>query len=238
MKAVILAAGKGTRMRELTAELPKPMLAVRGKPVLEHIVGNLRDAGVRDFCIITGYRAETIENHFGDGKKFGVRIQYARQIVQDGTGKAPQLAKKFVGTDEFFLMYGDILVEPTNFSAMISAFRSAKTDGLLTVRHGEDVTKGGAVVFDDAFFLKDLIEKPAAGQVSSPWYNAGIYIFRPNLFDFTEKLQQSARGEYELTDALRQMAANGLKIRGFELRGYWLDVRDPEMLARAQELVG
>src|ERR1043166_695534 len=93
MKAVILAAGKGTRMKELTHELPKPMLAVHGKPILEHILSGLVRAGIRDVFIVTGFRAEVIEDYFADGSKWNARIVYGRQTVQDGTGKAPELAK-------------------------------------------------------------------------------------------------------------------------------------------------
>ena len=236
LKAVILAAGKGTRMKQLTAEMPKPMLTVAGKPVLEHIVRGLREAGVREFCIITGYHADVVEDYFGNGDKVDVRIEYARQVIQDGTGKAPELAKSFVGEADFFLMYGDILVEPTNYEHMISAFLKSGAAGLITVKKGEDVTKGAAVTFDDTFHMIDLIEKPASGVVSSPWYNAGVYIFRPIIFEYTATLNKSPRGEYELPDALRAMTAAGHRIKGLELSGYWIDVRDPEMLATAQSL--
>src|SRR5204863_8807950 len=107
MKAIILAAGKGTRMRELTQELPKPMLKVHGKPILEHILEGLMAADIRDVAIITGYRAEAIEGYFGNGSRWDVSISYARQIVQDGTGKAAELAKKFIATADFLLTYGD-----------------------------------------------------------------------------------------------------------------------------------
>src|ERR1041385_7509330 len=105
MKAVILAAGKGTRMKELTSELPKPMLRVQGKPILEHIAEGLKSAGIRDIFIVTGWRAEVIEEHFGDGSEWGLQVEYGRQLVQDGTGKAPELAKAFVGADTFLLTY-------------------------------------------------------------------------------------------------------------------------------------
>lgn len=111
MKAVILAAGKGTRMRELTNEVPKAVLKVQGKPILEHIIEGLISAGVGEFFIVTGFKAETIETYFDDGKKLGVKISYGRQVVQDGTGKAPEVAKDFVGHDDFVLTYGDILVK-------------------------------------------------------------------------------------------------------------------------------
>src|SRR5947199_3150423 len=86
-QAVVLAAGRGTRMRELTADLPKPMIQVRGKPVLQHIVEGLRDTGVRKFLIIVGYRAEVVQNFFGDGSRFKIDIEYVTQITQDGTGR-------------------------------------------------------------------------------------------------------------------------------------------------------
>src|SRR6267142_2895849 len=92
-KAVLLAAGRGTRMRELTADLPKPMIDVRGKPVLQHIVEGLRDAGVRRFVIIVGYHAEAVQNFFGDCQRHGVDIEYVTQTVQDGTGRVVNLAR-------------------------------------------------------------------------------------------------------------------------------------------------
>ena len=143
MKAVILAAGKGTRMRELTNDVPKPMLKVQGKPILEHIVTGLMSAGVQEIFIVTGYRAEVMENHFGDGSKWGVRIAYGRQVVQDGTGKAPELAKEFVGASSFILTYGDILVKPETYQQMVKRFGEGDFAGVVTVTPGEDVTKGG-----------------------------------------------------------------------------------------------
>src|SRR5437773_619838 len=131
MKAVILAAGKGTRMRELTNELPKPMLKVQGKPILQHIIEGLSQNGISQIFIVTGYRAETIEGHFHDGKQLGVSIAYGRQLVQDGTGKAPELAKEFIGRDAFLLTYGDILVKPETYSQMLARFNSGPFAGLV-----------------------------------------------------------------------------------------------------------
>src|SRR5216110_1991111 len=102
-KALLLAAGRGTRMRELTHELPKPMLQVRGKPVLQHIVEGLRDAGLADFLIVVGWHAEIVRDFFADGSRLGVRMEYATQVVQDGTGKVVELAREFVGSSPFVL---------------------------------------------------------------------------------------------------------------------------------------
>jgi dTDP-glucose pyrophosphorylase len=247
MKAVILAAGKGTRMGELTNDIPKPMLPVQGKPILQHILEGLVSAGIRDFGIVTGWRAEVIENHFGDGARLGVRIAYARQEVQDGTGKAPECAKAFVGTDTFLLTYGDILVRPETYRRMRDRFGTGSFAGLVTVTRGEDVTKGGINFFDDQFCLQRVLEKPTRAQLDElrsrgalqpgqpVWYNAGIYIFRPVLFEFTARLEKSPRGEYELTDAINALRATGHRIAGLEIEGRWVDVRDPGVLAALEK---
>src|SRR5881296_2036839 len=118
-KAVLLAAGRGTRMRELTVNLPKPMIEVRGKPVLQHIVEGLRNAGVRQFLIIVGYRADAVQNFFGDGSRYKIDIQYATQVVQDGTGRVVDLARNFGKHSAFVLAYGDILVDPANYKHIV-----------------------------------------------------------------------------------------------------------------------
>jgi UDP-N-acetylglucosamine diphosphorylase / glucose-1-phosphate thymidylyltransferase / UDP-N-acetylgalactosamine diphosphorylase / glucosamine-1-phosphate N-acetyltransferase / galactosamine-1-phosphate N-acetyltransferase len=229
-KAVLLAAGRGTRMRELTQELPKPMLQVRGKPVLQHIIEGLRDANLTDILVVVGWHAEVVCNFFGDGSKLGVRIQYATQIVQDGTGKVVQLAREFVGRDAFVLSYGDILIAPENYPRICAAL--AGTEAVVSVKRNEDVTQGGAVFVNENFELIDLREKPKAGEPTSPWYNAGIYAFRSSIFDCIAKLERSPRGEYELTDAIRNLALAGNKVQALELMGDWADVRDPEILAQ------
>ena len=229
-KAVLLAAGRGTRMRELTAEIPKPMLQVRGKPVLQHIVEGLREAGLTDFLIVVGWHAEVVTEFFSNGSKLGVRIEYATQTVQDGTGKVVELARDFTGTDPFVLSYGDILVAPENYPRVCGALAGA--EAVLTVKRSDDVSQGGAVFVNEKFELVDLREKPKPGELTSPWYNAGIYAFRPSIFDFIAKLERSPRGEYELTDAIRNLALAGKKVQALELIGDWADVRDPEILAQ------
>ena len=229
-KAVLLAAGRGTRMRELTQELPKPMLQVRGKPVLQHIVEGLRDAGLTDFLIVVGWHAEVVRDFFADGSKLGVRMEYATQVVQDGTGKVVELAREFVGSDPFVLSYGDILIAPENYPRICAALAGA--EAVVSVKRNEDVSQGGAVFVNEKFELIDLREKPKPGEPTSPWYNAGIYAFRPSIFDYIAKLERSPRGEYELTDAIRNLALAGNKVQALELVGDWADVRDPEILAQ------
>jgi dTDP-glucose pyrophosphorylase len=232
-KAVVLAAGRGTRMRELTADFPKPMIEVRGKPVLEHIVEGLRDAGVRRLLIIVGYHAEIVRNFFGDGGRNNINIQYATQILQDGTGRAVNLARNFAGDSPFILSYGDILISPANYKRVGDL--SKDVAAIVTVIRGEDVSKGGAIFVNEQMDVTDVREKPKPGEPTSPWYNAGLYAFRSSIFEFIKKLKPSPRGEYELTDAIRDLAHSGRKVKALELTGEWADVRDPEILAKLSQ---
>jgi len=228
-KAVLLAAGRGTRMRDLTESLPKPMLEVRGKPVLQHIIEGLRDTGLTNLLVVVGWRADVVKDFFGDGSKLDVKIGYEAQTVQDGTGRVVALARDFVGADPFLLSYGDILVGSQNYESICDALAGA--EAVISVKRSDDVSQGGAVFVNDGFELTDLREKPKPGEPTSPWYNAGVYAFRAGIFDYIEKLRPSPRGEYELTDAIRNLALDGRKVQAIEIAGEWADVRDPEILA-------
>jgi dTDP-glucose pyrophosphorylase len=229
-KAVLLAAGRGTRMRDLTETLPKPMLEVRSKPVLQHIVEGLRDNGLTSLLVVVGWRGEVVKQFFGDGSNLGVKIDYETQTVQDGTGRVVALAQNFVGPDSFLLSYGDILIAPENYRRVCDALAGA--EAVISVKRSDDVSQGGAVFVNDKFELTDLREKPRPGEPTSPWYNAGVYAFQPSIFDYIAKLRPSLRGEYELTDAIRNLALDGKKVQAIEIAGDWADVRDPEILAQ------
>ncbi len=227
--ACVLAAGRGTRMKNLTAEIPKPMIPVRGTPILESIVRGLVANGVREILIVVGWHREVIEEYFGDGGNFGCTISYVEQVVQDGTGRVVDLAREFAGSDAFVLSYGDILVPAESYADLV-AF--GDVDAKLTVKINEDVSKGGAVFLDEDGWVTNLIEKPDPGQPTSPHYNAGIYAFAPVIFDYTARLEKSPRGEYELTDAIAAMVRDGRKVKAVELSGDWADVRDPEVVEK------
>jgi UDP-N-acetylglucosamine diphosphorylase / glucose-1-phosphate thymidylyltransferase / UDP-N-acetylgalactosamine diphosphorylase / glucosamine-1-phosphate N-acetyltransferase / galactosamine-1-phosphate N-acetyltransferase len=226
-KAVILAAGRGTRMRELTNDLPKPMVEVRGKPILHHILDGLASTGIEEALIVVGYRREVIRDYFGDGHRVGLQMEYVEQVTQDGTGRVVSLAKAFCRNQPFLLIYGDILVESEVYQKLRDL---VEEEMLVAVKYLQDVSKGGAVYLDENFRLVDLREKQDASGAETHWYNAGLYAFRPSIFPFIEKLEKSPRGEYELTDAIRAMARAGLKIKAVEIKGSWADIRDPEIL--------
>lgn len=229
-KAVLLAAGRGTRMRDLTNELPKPMIEVQGKPILQRIIEGLHAAGVSNFLVIVGYRADAVRQFLGDGTRFGVSLSYATQMEQDGTGKVVELARDFTGSAAFLLHYGDIIIDPVNYARLVMLEDGC--EAIVSVKRNEDVSQGGAVFVNQRFELIDLREKPRPGEPTSPWYNAGIYAFRSSIFDFTARLERSPRGEFELTDAIRDLARSDRKVQALELTGAWADVRDPEILAQ------
>ncbi len=226
--AMILAAGRGKRMGDLTLETPKPMVHVHGRPILEWIIEGMAHAGIRRILVITGYLAEVIESHFGDGSAWNVAITYRHQQVQDGTGRVVELGRDMLQHAPFLLSYGDIVTSPANYPRLVEAAEGS--DGVLSVVRGEDVSKGGAIFIDQDFRVTGLCEKPQPGEPTSPWYNAGVYAFAPCLFDYLPRLQPSIRGEYELTDAIRMMVDDGRVMKALELEGGWADVRDPEVL--------
>ncbi|MDQ6765544.1 MAG: nucleotidyltransferase family protein [Verrucomicrobiota bacterium] len=216
-------------MRELTADLPKPMLEVQGKPILQHVIEGMQAADISDFLLIVGWRADVVRDFFGNGSALGVNIDYATQLEQNGTGKVVGLAKDFCGLDPFLLSYGDILLNRTHYALLASI--GDEIEATISVKRMDDVSKGGAVFVNENFEMTDLREKPKPGEPTSPWYNAGVYAFRSSIFAFTARLQLSERGEYELTDAIRELALSGRKVQALEVAGAWADVRDPEILA-------
>jgi len=229
IKAVILAAGKGKRMRHLTRETPKPLLPIHGKPILERLIEQLRDeAAIREIFIVIGYLGGKIREHFADGAAWDVSLSYGIQQEQNGTGKAPEPARDWVGSSRFLLTNGDCYLSPGTFAHLISEFRE---DGVIALKESTELIHGGAVELSPHGHLSRIVEKAEAGTVQTPWLNAGIYGLDPRLFDYTARLQLSPRGEYEITDALNAMAAQDLRIKGVPLPGQWTDVRDPETLS-------
>ncbi len=232
MKAVVLAAGKGTRMKEITNDIPKPMVEVGGRPMLWQVLSSLARAGVSEAAVIVGYRADVIREYFGDGEDVGVRITYFTQETQDGTGRAADPARRFLGDSPFFFTFGDILTEPEAYRGMADAFTRDGPDLMLAVRRVDDPYKGAAVYERDGM-IERLVEKPPRGTSTTNLINAGIFVTRPVLFDYTARLTLSERGEYEIPDAIRMMIADGLDVRTYRLIDYWRDVGTPEDLAAA-----
>lgn len=232
MKGVLLAAGIGKRLKPLTDHIPKPLIPVHGTPILEWIIRGLRDAGVTELAIITGHLAVHLETFFGDGSDLGVALSYHRQEVRNGTGYAVLPAESMLRNAPFFLGYGDILVGPGNYQALMNCFNAHSGDSVLSAWRVDDPSSCGALGITDGR-LTDLVEKPAPGTAPSNLINAGLMILQPSIFDDIHALKPSPRGEYELTDALLSLARR-TNVWVHELTGFWSDVGTHEKLAEAE----
>ncbi len=231
-KAVILAAGRGTRMGELTREIPKPLIPLNGRPMLLHILDRIAAAGVEEVLLVTGYLAEQIEEV---ASGHGLRVSFRRQETVNGTAKAALLARQWVGESPFLLTFGDILAEPEHYVGMRESFTGF--DGVLAARFVEDPYQGAAIYVDEKRRVQRIIEKPERGTSKTHWNSAGIYVFSPIVFDELERVPLSARGEYEATSAITQMLDARRALKMFALEGTWMDVGRPEDLAAAAEAV-
>ncbi|HSP95784.1 MAG TPA: nucleotidyltransferase family protein [Candidatus Dormibacteraeota bacterium] len=234
--AVVLAAGRGTRMGALTAATPKPLLMVAGQSIIARVLGGLARGGVRRAVVVTGYLGEQIEAALGDGGALGLSIAYRRQERPDGTARALLLAESLLGDAPFVVSWGDILVPSAFYGALLAAFARWPCDALLAVNAVDDPWRGAAVYVDPQWRVERLEEKPPRGSSTTGWNNAGIMAFAPLALDYARRLPPSPRGEYELPQAVARMVGDGRDVRALAVRGPWSDVGTPEDLAAAQTL--
>lgn len=231
-KAIILAAGRGTRMKSLTDDCPKPMLRVDGRPLLAHVIERMEEAGVREVLVITGYRAELVEQYFAQHPPARAGISYRLQQPQNGTGSAALLGREFAGSDPVLMTFGDILVASQIYRDLADGLEGA--EAVLALKEVDDPYQGAAV-YTEGERVTRIIEKPPQGTSTTRWNNAGIFAFRPSIFTELERVPLSARGEYELTDAIQQLLAGGHVLHWREIKGFWRDIGRPEDLPVAEE---
>ena len=231
-KAVLLAAGRGTRLGALTVNTPKPLLRVGGRPIIAHILHGLRAAGVEEATIVTGHLADLLESELGDGEATGLDLRYARQDQPDGTARALNLARDWVGEDQFFFGWGDILVRPENYRNIIRLAPTA--DAVIAVNSVDDPWAGGAVYVDGSNVVQRIVEKPPKGASTTNWNNAGFGVLGPTIWPEVDRLQPSARGEYELPQAIAALVESGARVIAVPVEGDWFDIGTPEDLARAR----
>ncbi|NVM16600.1 MAG: NTP transferase domain-containing protein [Candidatus Lokiarchaeota archaeon] len=230
MKAVIIAAGKGKRLNPITSTIPKPMIPIGGKPLLEHSILCLKEVGITEILIIVGYREDLIKNYFGDGlNKFNVKIEYISQREHLGTAHAVGFAKDFVGEDNFLLMYGDLITDPKVYKEILIKYERDLTEGLISLFEVSNSQEYGIISLDSGGYVKDITEKPSLDLNLGCLANAGIFIFSPLIFEAIEKTQLSVRKEYEFTDSMRVLIndLNG-KIKGYVIKdSFWSDIGLP-----------
>ena len=221
MSAVVMAGGFGTRLRPLTEELPKPMVPVDGRPIMERIVEQLREAGIRRVNVATHYKKEMISDHFGDGTDFGVDISYVEEDEPLGTAGALGLVEST--TEPLLVINADILTG-VDFGAMLSFHQEHGADMTVAVKeHQVDVPYG--VVESDGVWITRIVEKPTIRQ----FVNAGIYVVNPDVPGSIP-----ADRAYDMPELIDYLISEGRLVASFPVHEYWFDIGNKADYEQAQ----
>ena len=221
MHAVVMAGGKGMRLRPLTNKVPKPLLPIGGKPVIERIVDQLRDSGVHNISISTHYHAEKIQEHFGDGSRHGVNLRYTEETEPLGTAGALSLLEEV--REPVLVINGDILTA-MDFRAMLQFHKEHKSDLTVAVRKYDFSVPFGVVDVDGAR-VKSLKEKPNL----SFFINAGVYLMEPEILE-----RISPNEHLDMTDLIDDLLETGGAVTSFPIHEYWIDIGQLDDYTRAQ----
>lgn len=225
VRAIIMAGGEGIRLRPLTNELPKPMLPLADRPLLEHMVGRIRSAGIQSIHMTTHYKPDVIKDHFGDGREFGISISYLDEDKPLGTAgslgllAAPDLDKHLL------VINGDILTQ-INFRMLLDFHKEHEAAMTVVVKEYVVEVPYGVVETDgDGVAITSIVEKPKLRH----FINAGIYLLNPEVC-----LLIPRGGRCDMTDLVSQLLAAGRRVISFPVREYWLDIGQKSDYARAQ----
>jgi UDP-N-acetylglucosamine diphosphorylase/glucosamine-1-phosphate N-acetyltransferase len=225
LKAVILAAGEGNRMRPLTSTRPKVMLPIANKPILEHLLIEVKEAGIGEFIFIVGYYDELVRSYFGKGEKWGVNIAYAEQRKQLGTADAIRMVEGMVD-ENFLVINGDVIINRQDIKKLMKYNRNT-----MSVIEVKDPLGLGMVELSGKKVV-NIYEKKE--QPPTLIANAGLYLFTPEVFNAVARTEKSPRGEYEITDSLKILMAARSGLYYHELQS-WLDLSYPWDLLAANE---
>ena len=232
MKAMILAAGKGTRVRPITHTIPKPMIPILQKPVMEFLLELLREHGFTEIMVNVSHLAEEIENYFRDGQRFGVEIAYSfegriedGELIGDAVGSAGGLKKiqtfQHFFDDTFVVLCGDALIDLDLSEAVKRHKAKGAMASLITKRVPRDqVSSYGVVVTDDDGRVRSFQEKPSVEEAASDMINTGIYIFEPEVLDFVPEGVPFDIG----SDLFPQLVANGAPFYALPMDFEWVDI--------------
>lgn len=218
MKAVILAAGAGTRLRPLTERLPKPLLPIAGTPILETLLRGLAGAGVAEVRVVIGHLGALVRRFAGDGRRFGVAVSYTEQVPPRGTADALRQVGDFLD-DTTFVLAGDTALTPAHLTRLRDFHLEHDADATLCLKAvpAELLARTSAVAVAADGRILDLVEKPAPGEEPGPLAAAMVHVHTPLLLDYLGRVGPSPRGELELTSAIRAMLADGRRVLGLEL---------------------
>jgi NDP-sugar pyrophosphorylase family protein len=222
MKAVILAGGKGTRLKPYTTVFPKPLMPVGDKPILEIVIGQLKSCGFDEAIITVGHLAELIMTFFDDGSKLGVKIKYSREDKPLGTAGGLGLLKNELN-ETFLMMNGDVLTT-LNYSDLVSYHKRNGAIATIGLKKRDVKIDFGVVEIDDGNSILGYTEKPEIGYLVS----MGVYVFNPKVLEYIKP------NEYlDFPDLIKELISNGETVKGYVYDGYWLDIGRPDDYERA-----
>ncbi|GAB3476684.1 glucose-1-phosphate thymidylyltransferase [Amycolatopsis cihanbeyliensis] len=220
MKALVLSGGTGTRLRPLSYSMPKQLIPVANKPVLEHVLENIRDLGVVEIGMIVGDRAPEITRAIGDGSRFGARITYITQDEPLGLAHCVTLAEEFLGDEDFVMYLGDNLL-PDGIADIAREFATGRPEAQVVVCKVFDPSSFGVAELDEHGAVLRLVEKPH--EPKSDLALIGVYFFTQAIHEAVAAIGPSARGELEITDAIQWLVGRGAEVKATEYGGYWKD---------------
>ena len=242
-KAVVLAAGSGTRLLPLSRAMPKEMIRVGTKPTIEHVIELAKAGGLVDILVIVGRKKELIMDHLGSGAFLGVDITYKIQENPKGTAHALTPCKSFVQSDDFGIIYGDNYFKPYSAMNEISNFHSNNGADVTVVLHPvSDPTRFGIVKLDETNNVLQMIEKPSLSEAlpfkhDDYWLNiAGVIFCKSSIFNYIENIKPGKNGELWLTDVIELMRRSGLSVKGYIFKGTRYDIGTYESLLEADRL--
>lgn len=220
-KAIILAGGIGTQLRPYTYETPKSLLPVHGKPILEHIINELKENYIHDIILSTGYLGNKIKEYFGDGKKFGVNITYSEENEPLQTGGAIAKVKKHVESGTFLVIHGDI-VTSLQFRDLIDFHQKEKSTVTAAVTSVNQPSEYGQLSLHGTKLVR-FYQNMDNQEVKSNLVNCGIYVCEPTIFNYFPKNKQTFLFEDIIEDLISEK-----KVTGFVFEGQWFDVGNPK----------
>lgn len=217
-----MAGGFGTRIQPLTNSMPKPMLPIVNKPMMEHIIRSLKAVGIDEFVILLYFMPEVIKEYFKDGKKLGVKIHYVTPDDDYGTAGAVKCASEYLKDDSFIIVSGDLITD-FDFSHIISYHRQKNSALTITLTSVDNPLDFGVVIAGSNGRIEKFLEKPSWGEVFSDTINTGIYILEPHILDYIPKEENFDFAK----DLFPTLMKNGMPLWGCSVKGYWRDVGNP-----------
>ncbi len=235
-KAIIPAAGLGTRLEPITFAIPKELLMIGNRAIIEYIIEAMKQVDVKDITVVVGWRKHAILDYLGSGERLGVKLSYVVQDKRDGLAKAVASGEHLIKDEAFLVVLGDDFFYPTTFLKDVLEFHEKMhAEATIGVAHVRDPTRHGIIKPGEDNRIIDIVEKPSRQDAFSTLGVIGIYIFQSSIFTAIHKLHPGVKGEYQLTDAIKILIDEGKTIVYKEIEGTHIDIGTLEDYRLANE---